>query len=203
MKLRVQSSVRGKIWILDYNSKGQFTPLYPLGGQDEISGNLPYGWQAKLYRDNELLDAVSGPNRFNKYVFKNVDLQPGLNNFIVERIDPRGNRSLKEISKYVENSVIEAGEVLYIPDKEAAPISATCPCGENRIVVMVFPEHVEFIGDEFPKLDFAKGGPQVVAKDYADRLLHEIVSVTGVNSQDTEELANWAFVEHAYTINER
>lgn len=83
---------------LNYSSEFAFTT---------ISGNLPAGWSAELYRGRNLLETISPQqSRDEMYYFENVPILTGNNEFIVKLYGPYG-----EIREERQNLFVGSGMV--------------------------------------------------------------------------------------------
>lgn len=83
---------------LNYSSEFAFTT---------ISGNLPEGWSAELYRGRNLLETLSPQqSRDEMYYFENVPILTGNNEFIVKLYGPYG-----EIREERQNLFVGSGMV--------------------------------------------------------------------------------------------
>jgi hypothetical protein len=90
---------------------------FPLGqpsqfGRESFRGELPPGWEAELYRGDELLAYVrSRPDGL--YEFLDVPLLFGLNLFRIELYGPQGQRRTERRLLNVDDSLTPPGELHY------------------------------------------------------------------------------------------
>lgn len=75
-----------------------------------ISGPLQIGWEVELYRDGQFLGIQSEQN--GQYIFKDIFLQYGKNNFILKFYGPYGEKTEKIVTYDINGDFIP-GKVLY------------------------------------------------------------------------------------------
>ena len=102
---------------LPRSGPGFLVSNFPLGqpsqfGRESFRGELPPGWEAELYRGDELLAyARSRPDGL--YEFLDVPLLFGLNLFRVELYGPQGQRRTERRLLNVDDSLTPPGELYY------------------------------------------------------------------------------------------
>jgi len=81
-------------------------------GRTRFEGDLPAGWEAEIYRNNELI-AFTKPTSDQKYVFDNVELQYGDNEVRVVLYGPQGQVRTREETLNVGQDNVPAGKTWY------------------------------------------------------------------------------------------
>lgn len=77
-----------------------------------IEGVLPAGWDVQLFRDNELIGYVTS-NAENRYLFKEIPLFFGMNNFRLVFYGPGGEVTEEKKSYNIGRNFIRPGESYY------------------------------------------------------------------------------------------
>ncbi|QIK78717.1 carboxypeptidase regulatory-like domain-containing protein [Sphingomonas piscis] len=81
-------------------------------GRTRFEGDLPSGWEAELYRNNELV-GFSRPTENQRYVFDEVELQYGDNDIRVVLYGPQGQVRTREETINVGQENVPAGKTWY------------------------------------------------------------------------------------------
>lgn len=90
---------------LNYTSEFAFTT---------ISGNLPEGWSAELYRGRSLIDTIApDQSRDEMYYFENVPILTGNNEFIVKLYGPYGQVREEKQSLFVGSGMVTPQKAYY------------------------------------------------------------------------------------------
>ncbi len=69
--------------------------------QIELRGPLPRGWDAELHRDDRLVAVCDKPDASGDYVFADVPLRAGANDYVVRLFGPHGEIEERSFSRYV------------------------------------------------------------------------------------------------------
>ena len=77
-----------------------------------IEGVLPAGWDVQLFRDNELIGYITS-NAENRYLFRDVPLFFGMNNFRLVFYGPGGEVTEERKSYNIGRNFIKPGETYY------------------------------------------------------------------------------------------
>lgn len=77
-----------------------------------IEGVLPAGWDVQLFRDNELIGYITS-NAENRYLFKEIPLFFGMNNFRLVFYGPGGEVKEEKKSYNIGRNFIKPGETYY------------------------------------------------------------------------------------------
>jgi len=90
---------------LNYTSEFAFTT---------ISGNLPEGWSAELYRGRSLVDTIApDQSRDEMYYFENVPILTGNNEFIVKLYGPYGQVREEKQNLFVGSGMVAPQKTYY------------------------------------------------------------------------------------------
>ncbi len=81
--------------------------------QIELRGPLPRGWDAELHRDDRLVAVCDTPDAAGDYVFANVPLRAGANNYVVRLLGPHGEIEERPFSRYVGSELNPENEFYY------------------------------------------------------------------------------------------
>ncbi|MFN4113530.1 MAG: collagen binding domain-containing protein [Sphingomonadaceae bacterium] len=97
--------------------RGSFVSNRPLGNQTRFAatslrGALPAGWDAELYRNDQLI-AFQQDDGSGRYLFDNIDLQFGRNEFEVVLYGPQGQIRRVREDVPVGRQMIEPGKTYY------------------------------------------------------------------------------------------
>ena len=89
-------------------------PLFamPTFGRTRFEGDLPSGWDAEIYRNNELL-AFAEPNASQRYVFDDVQLLYGENHISIILYGPQGQVRTRDETINVGQDNVPAGKTWY------------------------------------------------------------------------------------------
>jgi len=105
--------------------------------QIELRGPLPRGWDAELHRDDRLVAVCDQPDASGDFVFADVPLRSGANDYVVRLFGPHGEVEERSFSRFVgselnpENEwvyaagVIDSGVPLLGTPPGAGPVNAT------------------------------------------------------------------------------
>ncbi len=81
--------------------------------QIELRGPLPNGWDAELHRDDRLVAVCDKPDAGGDYVFADVPLRAGANNYVVRLFGPHGEVEERPFSRFVGNELHPENELVY------------------------------------------------------------------------------------------
>jgi hypothetical protein len=81
--------------------------------QIELRGPLPRGWDAELHRDDRLVAVFDTPDASGDYVFANVPLRAGANNYVVRLFGPHGEIEERPFSRFVGSELNPENEWVY------------------------------------------------------------------------------------------
>jgi hypothetical protein len=81
--------------------------------QIELRGPLPRGWDAELHRDDRLVAVCDKPDASGDYVFADVPLRAGANNYVVKLFGPHGEVEERAFSRYVGSELNPENEWVY------------------------------------------------------------------------------------------
>lgn len=81
-------------------------------GRTRFEGDLPAGWEAEIYRNNELI-AFTRPTSDQRYVFEDVELQYGDNDVRITLYGPQGQVRTREETVNVGKDNVPAGKTWY------------------------------------------------------------------------------------------
>ncbi|MBX9729709.1 MAG: carboxypeptidase-like regulatory domain-containing protein [Sphingomonas sp.] len=81
--------------------------------QIELRGPLPRGWDAELHRDDRLVAVCEKPDAAGDYVFADVPLRAGANNYIVRLFGPHGEIEERAFTRFVGNELNTENEFVY------------------------------------------------------------------------------------------
>lgn len=81
-------------------------------GRTRFEGDLPSGWEAEIYRNNELV-AFAKPSADQRYVFDDVELQYGDNDVRIVLYGPQGQVRTREETINVGQENVPAGKTWY------------------------------------------------------------------------------------------
>ena len=81
--------------------------------QIELRGPLPRGWDAELHRDDRLVAVCDKPDAAGDYVFADVPLRAGANNYIVRLFGPHGEVEERAFTRFVGNELNPENEFGY------------------------------------------------------------------------------------------
>lgn len=81
--------------------------------QIELRGPLPRGWDAELHREDRLVAVFDTPDANGDYVFRDVPLRAGANNYIVRLFGPHGEVEERAFSRFVGSELNPENEFLY------------------------------------------------------------------------------------------
>lgn len=81
--------------------------------QIELRGPLPRGWDAELHRDDRLVAVCAKPDAVGDYVFADVPLRAGANNYIVRLFGPHGEIEERAFTRFVGNELNTENEFVY------------------------------------------------------------------------------------------
>ncbi len=92
------------------SGRGFLLSNYPLNapsnyGIQNFEGPLTQGWEVELYRNDFLIDRQSS-NQSGRYVFRNIPLQYGRNQFRLSFYGPRGERKSQYQTFYIDPSIV-------------------------------------------------------------------------------------------------
>jgi hypothetical protein len=82
--------------------------------QIELRGPMPRGWDAELQRDDRLVAVCAKPDASGDYVFSDVPLRAGPNNYVVRLFGPHGEIEERPFSRYVGNELNPENEFIYL-----------------------------------------------------------------------------------------
>jgi hypothetical protein len=90
----------------------------PLGRADlfdqiELRGPLPRGWDAELHRDDRLVAVFETADASGDYVFRDVPLRAGANNYVVRLFGPHGEIEERTFSRFVGSELNPENEFFY------------------------------------------------------------------------------------------
>lgn len=78
-----------------------------------IRGPLMTGWEAELYRGEQLINFTDTPTSSGEYLFENVALMPGYNRLVVRLYGPFGEIEERVIKQFVGADLIPENEFEY------------------------------------------------------------------------------------------
>lgn len=81
--------------------------------QIELRGPLPRGWDAELHRDDRLVAVCDKPDASGDYVFADVPLRSGANDYVVKLYGPHGEVEVRSFSRYVGSELNPENEWVY------------------------------------------------------------------------------------------
>ncbi len=81
--------------------------------QIELRGPLPLGWDAELHRDDRLVAVCDKPDASGDYVFSDVPLRSGANDYVVKLFGPHGEVEERSFSRYVGSELNPENEWVY------------------------------------------------------------------------------------------
>jgi hypothetical protein len=81
--------------------------------QIELRGPLPLGWDAELHRDDRLVAVCDKPDASGDYVFADVPLRSGANDYVVKLFGPHGEVEERSFSRYVGSELNPENEWVY------------------------------------------------------------------------------------------
>ena len=81
--------------------------------QIELRGPLPRGWDAELHRDDRLVAVCDTPDASGDYVFADVPLRAGANDYVVKLFGPHGEVEERPFSRYVGSELNPENEFFY------------------------------------------------------------------------------------------
>lgn len=81
--------------------------------QIDLRGPLPRGWDAELHRDDRLVAVCDTPDASGDYVFRDVPLRAGANNYVVRLFGPHGEVEERAFSRYVGSELNPENEFFY------------------------------------------------------------------------------------------
>ncbi|MFZ4689571.1 MAG: MSCRAMM family protein [Polymorphobacter sp.] len=81
--------------------------------QIELRGPLPRGWDAELHRDDRLVAVFDKPDASGDYVFRDVPLRAGANNYVVRLFGPHGEIEERAFSRFVGSELNPENEFFY------------------------------------------------------------------------------------------
>ncbi len=81
--------------------------------QIELRGPLPQGWDAELHRDDRLVAVCDKPDANGDYVFADVPLRGGANNYVVRLFGPHGEIEERRFSRFVGGELNRENEFVY------------------------------------------------------------------------------------------
>lgn len=81
--------------------------------QIELRGPLPLGWDAELHREDRLVAVFDTPDANGDYVFRDVPLRAGANNYVVRLFGPRGEIEERAFSRFVGSELNPENEFFY------------------------------------------------------------------------------------------
>lgn len=81
--------------------------------QIELRGPLPRGWDAELHRDDRLVAVCDTPDAGGDYVFADVALRAGANNYVVRLFGPHGEIEERPFSRFVGSELNPENEWVY------------------------------------------------------------------------------------------
>lgn len=92
------------------SGRGFLLSNYPLNapsnyGMQNFEGPLTQGWEVELYRNGFLIDRQVS-NQSGRYVFRNIPLQYGRNQFRLDFFGPRGERKSQYQTFYIDPSIV-------------------------------------------------------------------------------------------------
>jgi hypothetical protein len=81
--------------------------------QIELRGPLPRGWDAELHRDDRLVAVFDTPDASGDYVFRDVPLRAGANNYVVRLFGPHGEIEERDFRRFVGSELNPENEFFY------------------------------------------------------------------------------------------
>ncbi len=81
--------------------------------QIDLRGPLPRGWDAELHRDDRLVAVCDKPDATGDYVFADVPLRAGANDYVVRLFGPHGEIEERSFSRYVGSELNPENEWVY------------------------------------------------------------------------------------------
>lgn len=81
--------------------------------QIELRGPLPQGWDAELHRDDRLVAVCDKPDASGDYVFADVPLRSGANDYVVKLFGPHGEVEERSFSRYIGSELNPENEWVY------------------------------------------------------------------------------------------
>ncbi len=79
----------------------------------DVRGTTQPGWEVELYRGNNLIDFINADAGTGEYVFEDVQLNYGHNNFRVLKIGPLGQQEERRVAHYIGPQMIQPGRLYY------------------------------------------------------------------------------------------